>query len=363
MTLKRSKLQDINAIPRSLHPSVQAYLPRVKNLARSYTPSLFWERQLATLRESAPYANLEQLGSRAVEAMMAEMGYGFVQLGAGIKEPREDPDYRNAAALADSIDAAAAALTAERFGASKDVWEHARALSFLRSAQLLSDYIEFITPLRIRSSMSVARHYFYARQIAGLARQHCGTEPLRVLEIGAGAGNLAVFLERMGVVRGYCIVDLPEMLLQSGHMVSTYVPAAALTFEPPPTTSQRLAFWFVAPQEIEHIPDAVFDLCLNFNSFAEMDHENLDAYFGLVYRAGRANALFVNVNRRQRQLPQRDGSVFDNNPLLYPYENSDRVLLWEEDAFQQATRNRFGNLPSLAILRAAVINPGMQRDA
>lgn len=347
----------MSTIEQPLHPAVQAYLLRVKELAGSYTPSLFWERQLAGLRESPAYANLEQLGAEAVEAMMASMRYGFTKLDAGTSEVSEDPDLRRAIELANILDVTAGRLTAETLEVDKETWEHARALCFLQRRRLLADYISFLTPLRVGSSMSVARHYFYARLVLALAREHCGEAGLDILEIGAGAGNLAAFLHTMGLVRSYCIVDLPEILLHSGYTISKYVPEALLAFEPPPATPQVGSYWFVVPQEIDRIHNGEFSLCLNFNSFMEMDTGTLNRYFQLMYRAARKNGLFVNVNRRQRSLPQRDGTVFDNNPLLYPYRSTDRVLVWEEESFQQATRSGFGELPSLAVLRAALVNP------
>jgi hypothetical protein len=100
-------------------------------------------------------------------------------------------------------------------------------------------------------------------------------------------------------------------------------------------------------------------MALNFNSFMEMDEQARDRYISEIYRTLRHGGVFYNVNRRQAALPQPDGSTFDNNPLLYPYRTSDRILFWEEDPFQTATRSWFLFRPSLAVARAAVVHkPG-----
>ena len=55
------------------------------------------------------------------------------------------------------------------------------------------------------------------------------------------------------------------------------------------------------------------------------------------------------------KLPQSDGSLFDNNPLLYPYVTHDHVLFWEDDPFETAVRAWCGKRPSVAIARAEVV--------
>jgi hypothetical protein len=88
-----------------------------------------------------------------------------------------------------------------------------------------------------------------------------------------------------------------------------------------------------------------------------MDRETRDAYLRQVYRVAKRDALFFNVNRHNRHLPQRDGGTLDNNPLLYPYSSDDRVLCWEECRLHEFARwHRCTG--ALAMMRAALINPG-----
>lgn len=206
--------------------------------------------------------------------------------------------------------------------------------------------------------MSVARHWYYARQIDELAARAVGDGPLDVLEIGGGAGNLALFLARMGRVRSYTIVDLPEMLVHSAYTIQRYEEQAGLSFDPgarPEVEADRRDYTFVPADQAPRLADRAFDLCLNLNSFMEMDADVRDRYIELIYRGARPGALFYNVNRRQPALPLRDGSTWDNNPLLYPYRSDDDVLVWEEDPFQTVTRTRWGARRTLTVTRAATV--------
>jgi putative sugar O-methyltransferase len=289
--------------------------------------------------------------------MFQYMGYGFEALPRQAARTADDPRYLSTLKLCKRVTRLLKKAEAHR--AVKEEWEHMYALEFLRNEGLTEEYLAFIGPLRIRSSMAVARFFYYFKTLLGYSR-FLPPGPWNVLEIGAGAGNYACFLQRGGRVRNYVIVDLPEMLLHSSHTVAKYIPSAKITFDDPSgfdPSAPGVNFYFLPPPGVKRLPAAAFDLCLNFNSFMEMDADVRDGYIAEVYRLGRPGALFYNVNRRQRALPQRDGSIFDNNPLFYPYRATDRVLLWEEDKFQQATRSWFLKVPSLAVARIAVINP------
>ena len=197
---------------------------------------------------------------------------------------------------------------------------------------------------------------YYARQIVDLVERSDLRRPLDVLEIGAGAGNLAYFLTTMGVVRSYTIVDLPQMLVHSAYTLQRRIPDLEMTFAEPGLQPGRYRF-IPDFQAADLIDDDSADLALNLNSFMEMDREARDDYIEQIYRCTRPGGLFYNLNRRQPGLPLREGGTWDNNPLLYPYRGDDEILVWEEDPFQTATRTKWGELASLAITRAAIVRP------
>jgi SAM-dependent methyltransferase len=256
-----------------------------------------------------------------------------------------DEEIPRLRALLPEIKERSRAVSPEAFELNKGEWEHLRALQFLRAEHLTDEYLAFLEPLSIKSTLSTARHWYYARQLAGLGAHG------DFLEIGAGGGNLAYFLHLMGVVRSYTIVDLPAMLLHSASTVEQCIGEQASMADV--TLSGR--FNFIPDILSNELADNRFDVAVNINSFMEMDRDARDGYIALVYRVCRPGALFFNVNRRQPELPLHDGGSWDNNPLLYPYRADDEVLIWEEDPFQTATRTVFGSRAHLAVTRAARI--------
>ena len=334
-----------------INPALLDYLRQLEASVAGSKPSVFWQRQLrkGDLYEIGPDEEASEVAQRV------ERGYGFDRLPSGVADPRQDPSYAAARKALQHAISVAKRLDPTREGIDKATWEHARAIGFLEVNGLLDEYLRFITPLRIRSTMSSARHWYYARQLVDLAsRTHPGKPRLDVLEIGAGAGNLAVFLARMGLVASYTIIDLPQMLVHAGFTTQHNLPAVELRFECEPAEG---AWTFVSDGMAADVikPDA-FDLCTNFNSFMEMDREVRDGYIALIYRTARDGALFFNVNRRQPALPLPDGGTWDNNPMLFPYHFDDEVLVWEEDPFQTVTRTKFSLSTTLAVTRAAIIH-------
>jgi putative sugar O-methyltransferase len=334
-----------------LRPELAEYLRELPRLAGDESMSEFWRLQLVRFSEVS--------GGFPVDAetiaRLVESDYGFEALPERVAEITEDPRYVASLAAWETAMAVARTRKQALSGVDKTTWEHARVLGFLAKEQLLDEYVGFLSPLRIRSTMSTARHWYYARLVDRLIEEQHGSRRVDILEIGGGAGNLAYFLTVLGRVRSYTIVDLPEMLVHSGFTLATRLPTARLVF-PPSTGGLPSAgeYRFATPPEARELPDDAFDVALNFNSFMEMDRHVRDGYIELIYRVGRPRALFVNVNRRQRALPLADGSVWDNNPLLYPYRD-DEVLIWEEEPFQTLTRADFNALASLAVLRAGII--------
>ncbi|MEI9963524.1 MAG: hypothetical protein WDM92_01190 [Caulobacteraceae bacterium] len=101
------------------------------------------------------------------------------------------------------------------------------------------------------------------------------------------------------------------------------------------------------------------EVALNFNSFMEMDEAIRDSYIDQIYRTAAPGALFYNVNRRQKAMTRQDGRKFENNPLLYPYRPSDRILEWQTDECQESCRSELFRSPhtSFSISRIAQIGP------
>lgn len=249
---------------------------------------------------------------------------------------------------------------AERIGKARAILKEVKAavrgplsaefqlgFAYLSSIGLADEFLDFCQANGFGADWVVARNYYYARNVVGLHRM-ASDQPATILEFGAGSGALAIILHRLGLVRRYVIVDLPEVLAYSATQVRKWLPQVSIGFGPQADSD----FAFISPDEIDQLSVPI-DVALNFVSFAEMEKRWVDAYFALVYRLARPGALFYNVNRTHQNLRQSDGSHFYSHPLLYPYQPSDDVLIWDSDPLQDHSRAWVNARPvNLAYARA-----------
>lgn len=118
----------------------------------------------------------------------------------------------------------------------------------------------------------------------------------RVIEIGAGNGELARLMLATGAAGGYVIVDIPPALAVAQEvLLSDRGPADLALFDPTRTAiagSARCAF--LTPDQVGAIDRA--DLGLNIASFGEMTAANVRSYADLVKRLGCSD--FISINSR-----------------------------------------------------------------
>lgn len=203
-----------------------------------------------------------------------------------------------------------------------------RVEPLMRRLGLWDEYIRTCATLGVsHESFNTAKLFYVSSVVA--SNVPAGAKGLRILEIGAGTGVLSVLLRARLDVRQYAIVDIPEMMLQSSLVVRRFFPDAPLAFSPAAGGRLPLADTgaaFVVPGDHEALPSDAFDVCINIDSFQEMDRDQVHGYWALIRRVVKPGGLVVTINRR-KQLRE-----FDNNPLLYPYGDSE-VLRWEVDPF------------------------------
>lgn len=219
--------------------------------------------------------------------------------------------------------------------------QHAAQIHFLKRKGVLGAYVAWADSQRLYSDVNLGRLWWYAERLretlAKLGRSH----PQVILEVGGGAGGLAINLSEAGLVRHYVIADLPEMLINAMISISERVPGADMRLsETPDFSLPGPVFWFLETKEIERVAADSVDVGLNINSLMEMDEDVRDYYLAQFRRALRPGGLMYNVNRMQRAMSRRNGEPFVSNPLTYPYDPRDIVLEWEPDECQEAGRSR-----------------------
>lgn len=198
---------------------------------------------------------------------------------------------------------------------------------FLRRSGLEREYLDACGRLGVSpDSLSTAKAFWVRSIVKPLGLP----SDARILEIGAGAGNLAVLLRDLLPGCSYTVVDLPEMILCSSRAIRRRLPAAPMRIALAPADVRPVAggYLFVPHALYADVPSASFDLCLNVDSFQEMSLEHVARYLALFQRAAGPGARMLTLNRRKSVGGE------DNNPLLYPY-GPNRVLRWEADAFMR----------------------------
>ncbi|HEY5410826.1 MAG TPA: putative sugar O-methyltransferase, partial [Caulobacteraceae bacterium] len=276
------------------------------------------------------------------------LGYGAARLPADVSSNRDLPQWQE---LMHAVE------TRNIKGLGKAA-EHAAILHFLKQKEVFDEYVAWIDRLGIASNLGVARLYWYHIRLRQLTVELIGVFDGIFLEIGSGSGLFGIMLADRGLVRHYVMVDLPEMLLNAMVHVSTYLPDSKIRLgETPDFSSNEQTFWFLETGEIRKVPAGSVGVALNFNSFMEMDEAVRNFYIDEIYRSAAPDALFYNVNRRQRSMTRKDGRPFDNNPLLYPYRPTDRIIEWETDECQENCRSSLFSSPhpSFCISRIAEV--------
>lgn len=238
-------------------------------------------------------------------------------------------------------------------------YEFRLAYAYFRSVGLAEEFVDFCTKQGLFPDWVLARNFYYARNVVGLLKVAGLPRPASFLEVGAGSGAMAIMLYRMGVVRRFTIIDLPEMLAFAAYEFERHLPGVPIHFGP--TGGPDEGFTMVKPTEVDAI-DASVDFSMNFISFAEMEKRWVDLYFSTIYRLSRPGAVHYNVNRTHQNLHQSDGSHYYSHPLLYPYQADDDLLMWDSDPLQDVCRSWLLKRPrNPAYARAAMLKGGGER--
>lgn len=128
-------------------------------------------------------------------------------------------------------------------------------------------------PLTVRrGGQPVCMDYLQAVHELDFIEQHVSLDDAHVLEIGAGYGRTCHAVMSNHHVSRYLIVDLENSLTLAHNYLERVMDADRFS---------RIEF--IPAQDVEYaLNDSRFDLCVNVDSFAEMDPETVHAYLGLV---------------------------------------------------------------------------------
>ena len=204
---------------------------------------------------------------------------------------------------------------------------------------------------------SLKNFYFFKKLTAHVDLRK--KKSLRVIEVGAGAANLAMLISKCRADQDqlYVIVDLPEMILVSSHEIAKYLPTAkqVLPHEFDETFDFKdfkgHNFLFLIPQQLEKLPSDQFDLCINVESFAEMNPEIAFDYLRSFYRClGNNGKLFV-CNRENRTIDTDRSALKVLSFWSYPFQDTDEILLQEycpmRDAIYHITRRNINRISAV----------------
>jgi putative sugar O-methyltransferase len=171
--------------------------------------------------------------------------------------------------------------------------------------------------------------------------------PLRILEIGAGYGQVAHQLLQQLDVETYAVCDLPENAFLTGFYLQANHPERETRFvgpdEPPASVAPGLVF--TIPPFLERI-DGEFDLIVNSYSFQEMTLDSVHEYLAFAAERLKDGGLLYSLNAHAKAGVRRPSDYgiesFELETLACP-----RRFPWQPN----------GTVPYELVLRARMAPP------
>lgn len=157
---------------------------------------------------------------------------------------------------------------------------------------------------------------------------------LDIVELGAGYGRLAyVFLNSLPKVT-YCIIDIPPALYMSQEYLKEVFPKETFfffrhfnNFKEIEKDFLKARIRFLLPQQIELLPQDIFDVFVNISSFHEMRRDQIKNY---IEQAGRISRSFFYFKQWKRSFA-KDNDFMKQDEYLIPkkwekiYHHSDPI--------------------------------------
>ena len=233
---------------------------------------------------------------------------------------------------------------------TKAAKEVSYAINALKAMNLKEKFLEHMNDYGWRPQLVNARHFYYMNYLVSKFPK-VTKKPLRVLEIGGGSGTLSLFLRAHTDIVEYVDVDFPEMCLVNYFEHQRYAERnnASFTYSFFNADDKvNLGFGSTSGQTISYIEPACFfankkrfnrfDLIINTHSLQEMDRDVRNAYLLACSSMLKPDGLFFHVNWEQRKMTNRDGSLYHNTPMTYPYPAWVKRTVFIEDPIGRKMR-------------------------
>jgi len=134
------------------------------------------------------------------------------------------------------------------------------------------------------------------RIVAWCERLGLGHRPLRILEIGAGYGQVALQLHRHLKIASYSICDLPENGFLGAFYLQANLPCAATYLEPnEPDDAAEARLIFAPPSALDRL-EGPYDLIVNSYSFQEMTRASVEAYLAHAEQTLAGDGILYSLN-------------------------------------------------------------------
>jgi glycosyl transferase family 2 len=182
-----------------------------------------------------------------------------------------------------------------------------------------------------RLSPDFFRHCYVAHRAATIMS---GKSRPRILELGAGIGNVARLFREIHGSANYFICDIPETLIFARLFLSLTQPAARILWAHDAGELERED---TASYDYVLVPTALsgslrahsFDLFMNFHSLGEFDNEAIRFWMGWLQGAERARHIFV-CNRYLNLIePGRHDWRLRENEASVSFDDRWRPIAWE----------------------------------
>lgn len=198
--------------------------------------------------------------------------------------------------------------------------------------------------IMVEKSYSSVRIAYYMFEIS----KHVtfNNKKLNILEVGAGAANLAFSILTTTDECAYIIIDLPEVGGTAKKLFSRHkqikIHDNISTFEE--DQSKKKILW-ITPDEIGQISETTFDVMLNTESFAEMQFNVAFDYCNRASKLLSKDGIFLNINRIARDPDENSKQKVYSSPILY--NPSDLELICQKFDQFRACYPEFFDTPNL----------------